>query len=153
MIFNYTGKKIIINTDEKYGIDFSDIRNYMPKSDSIILADGESKKLLVNKLMNIYIITENCKNIGHFPVRLLGDLPQDPIIYVGLRKGNTIWMSNNQAFPSDVDFGLCKVVDQSKFWIMLLNPVYYFTLIFIIFFVLTFVFVLLINKNFITFGE
>lgn len=131
MIINYTGQNIIVNVDELHNVDHSAIKNYLPNDESIILADGQSAEILVSRKTNIYILTENCNYSGHFSLKLM-TLPSDPIMYVGIRKGKNIQFSQSNLLPSDVDFGLARVLDQSSFWVMLLNPYYYTLLVFLI---------------------
>lgn len=151
MIVNYTGKKIIINTDEAHGVDYSNIKNFTPKPTSIILADGESAQVKLTPNTNIYILSEDCKYLGHFPMKMFRNLPEDPILYVGLKRGKEIWLSNTNALPSDADLGIAKLVDQSRIWILFLNPVYYCGFIFIIFILFIIIFTILIDKDFVTF--
>lgn len=129
MIVNYTGTNIVINTDNKYNIDYSEINNYLPNENSIILADGEKAEF--KPMANVYIITEDCQHLGHFMMSMMSSLPQDPIIYVGIKRGNQIWLSNSNALQSDVDFGLARVLDRSNPLIMYFNP-YYGILVYII---------------------
>lgn len=126
MIVNYTGCTVIINTDDKRDIDYSAIINYLPNKNSIILADKQQSEFIPKS--NVYIITEDCKYLGHFDMRMMNGLPEDPIIYVGIKKGESVQLSNKTALPSDVDFGLSRILDRSKFIIMILNP-YYFSII------------------------
>lgn len=147
MIVNYTGETIIINTNDKYGIDYSNIINYLPTKDSIILKDGQQSDFEPKK--NVFIVTNNCKYLGHFNMKLMNGLPEDPIIYVGIRKDEVIWLSNSNALPSDVDFGLSKIFDQSKLWLMFLNPLYYmlfFTAIFLLIIAIVTAIYILIKK-------
>ncbi len=130
MIVNYTGCTVIINTDNKRDIDYSAINNYLPNENSIILADKQQSEFV--PMSNVYIITEDCKYLGHFDMRMMKNLPKDPIIYVGIKKGENVQLSNPKALPSDVDFGLTRILDRSMFIIMILNP-YYFSIMSFIF--------------------
>lgn len=132
MIINYTGKTIIVNFDEKSNHDYSLIENYSPNKSSIILADAQKAETKLTKNTNIYIMSEDCKYIGHFSMRMMQHLPTDPIIYVGIRKGEEVWLSHGGLYASDVDFGLAKTIDQSKGWIMFLNPFFFLTVTFIL---------------------
>lgn len=140
MIVNYTGRTIIINTSELRA-DHSNIFNYTPNKKSVILKDAQSANLKVGKNTNIYIITKDCMYLGHFPMNMMQALPDDPIMYVGLRKNNEVWMSRD-ALPADVDFGLSRVVDQSQFWIIMLNPYFYLLFVFLVFIIYTVIIVI-----------
>jgi len=121
MIVNYTGETIIVNTSNK-SVDHSDINNFLPNNKSVILGDGQRLEFIPKK--NIYIMSENCKYSGHFPLVLFRGLPKDPIIYVGLKRDEIIWFSRDEILASDIDFGLVRLINQSSPWIMIFNPYY-----------------------------
>jgi hypothetical protein len=144
MIVNYTGNNIIINTSDDV-IDHSDINNFTPNSKSIILGDGDKAEFIPKK--HIYIITENCKHSGHFPMALHRSLPHDPIIYVGIKRDETVWFSKENLLLSDVDFGLVKTLDQSSPLLMIFNPwyviVFYIIIIMIIISIILTIYILI----------
>jgi len=138
MIINYTGQTIIVNLSQpllgRSPEDHSLIKNYIPNEKSIILGDKQHADHNLTSKTNMYIMTENCTHSGHFAFSMMRSLPMDPIIYVGIKKGNDVIFSQSDLLPSDVDFGLAKLLDQSNFWVMLMNPLFFVILMFIIVF-------------------
>jgi hypothetical protein len=121
MIVNYTGETIVVNTSNK-DVDHSLIENFSPNDKSIILADTQQLEFIPKK--HTYIMTEKCTHSGHFPTVLFKSCPKDPIIYVGIKRDETVWLSKDDVLASDIDFGLVKMLNQSSPILMIFNPFY-----------------------------
>ena len=129
VIFNYTPYSIIVNIRHENIVDHSDINNYKYYNYSIIIPKNErSANVHLRNSDNIYICSENCKFLGHFDM-MNYKLHDDFTIYVGLVINGKLVTTNPGAIPSDVNFGISREIDQSQFWVMLLNPYFYLTLI------------------------
>jgi hypothetical protein len=128
MIVNYTGKTIVVNTSDE-DVDHSLIVNFEPNDKSLILGDGQQAEFILKK--HTYIMTEECSHSGHFPLVLFKHLPKDPIIYVGIKRDETVWLSKDDILASDIDFGLVKMLDQSSPILMVFSP-FYMILVFMI---------------------
>lgn len=150
VIFNYTPYTIIVNiakprdprlftgSNNESPIgggaisprDYSDINNYKIGPRSIIIPkDGRSPNIDFTPDDDIYICSDNGLFLGHFGMNYY-KIHDFFTIYVGLVINGTIHMTETGMVPSDVDFGLSKSIDQSQFWIMLMNP--YFILVLIL---------------------
>lgn len=151
MLTNYVNQTVIINTNTYTKIDHSDIRNFIPNKDSIFLAPDQSTRMPISNKTNIYIITEDCKYLGHFFIGMM-DLPKDPIIYIGLTGNPNVILTAKNALPSDVDFGLARVLDQRNPLIMILNPYFYIVIVLIMLLIL-FIFIKLVSCNNISSGN
>jgi len=139
-IYNYTPYNIVINIKNTEILDHSNLNNYKYHKGSIYLKSGKNKIFYnITKNSNLYIMSQNCKYFGHFPMNSYKLLP-NTVIYIGLVNGyEDIKFINANLVPSDINFGLAKLFDSSSKTLPLLNPYVYLVFIFILLIIIFFI--------------
>lgn len=131
-ITNYTPYTLIINIKNYKVDDHANIENYkLSEKSYILLPNAKIPNLGINKSSNIYVCSENCRYLGHFNMVFIKIRP-NLSIYIGVVMNGQIILSNQDAIPSDVDFGISRTIDQSDPKLMLMNPYFYLLIIIIL---------------------